>query len=126
MAHYLVQVSYTPEAWAAMVKNPQDRIAAVAPVVERVGGRIVGGWLAFGDYDIVAICDMPDNVSAAAFSMAASAGGPSRTSRRPRSCRRARRRTQCGRPAAPGTPRPRRSVTARHASPYAAFAALSS
>jgi uncharacterized protein with GYD domain len=75
MAHYLVQVSYTPEAWAAMVKNPQDRIAAVAPVVERVGGRIVGGWLAFGDYDIVAICDMPDNVSAAAFSMAASAGG---------------------------------------------------
>ena len=75
MAHYLAQVAYTPEAWASMVKNPQDRLAAVAPVIERLGGKLVSGWLAFGDYDIVAICDMPDNVSAAAFSMAASAGG---------------------------------------------------
>ena len=75
MAHYLVQVAYTHEAWASMVKNPQDRIAAVAPAVERLGGKIVGGWLSFGDYDVVAICDMPDSVSAAAFSMAASAGG---------------------------------------------------
>ncbi|HLB03895.1 MAG TPA: GYD domain-containing protein [Gaiellaceae bacterium] len=75
MAHYLAQVAYTPEAWASMVKNPQDRLAAVTPVIERLGGKLVSGWLAFGDYDIVAICDMPDNVSAAAFSMAASAGG---------------------------------------------------
>jgi uncharacterized protein with GYD domain len=75
MAHYLIQVAYTPEAWASMVKNPQDRIGAVTPVVERLGGRMVSGWLAFGDYDIVGICDMPDAVSAAAFSMAASAGG---------------------------------------------------
>ena len=75
MAHYLVQVAYTPEAWANMVKNPQDRISAVTPVVERLGGTMVSGWLAFGDYDVVGICDMPDNVSAAAFSIAASAGG---------------------------------------------------
>ena len=75
MAHYLVQVAYTPEAWANMVKNPQDRISAVTLVVERLGGTMVSGWLAFGDYDVVGICDMPDNVSAAAFSIAASAGG---------------------------------------------------
>ena len=75
MAHYLIQVAYTPEAWAALVKNPQNRIEAVAPVVEGLGGKMVSGWLSFGEYDIVGICDMPDNVSAAAFSMAASAGG---------------------------------------------------
>ena len=75
MPHYLIQVTYTPEAWASMVANPQDRIAAVTPAVERLGGKIVGGWVSFGDYDVVAIADMPDNVSAAAFSMAASAGG---------------------------------------------------
>jgi uncharacterized protein with GYD domain len=75
MGHYLVQVAYTPDAWAAMVKNPQDRIDAVRPVVERLGGTMKEGFLSFGEYDIVTICELPDNVSAAAFSIAASAGG---------------------------------------------------
>lgn len=75
MPYYLIQAAYTAEAWAAMVKSPQNRIEAVRPVVEKLGGRIEGGWLAFGEYDIVAICHMPNNLNAAAFSMAAAAGG---------------------------------------------------
>jgi uncharacterized protein with GYD domain len=75
MGQYLVQVAYTPDAWAAMVKNPQDRIELVRPVVERLGGKMDEGFLSFGEYDVVAICQLPDNVSAAAFSMAAAAGG---------------------------------------------------
>ena len=75
MAFYLLQVGYTPEAWAAMVKKPQDRIEAVRPAVEKHGGKVVSGYVAFGDYDVVAILDMPDNVSAAAFAMAVAAGG---------------------------------------------------
>ena len=75
MAYYLVQAAYTSEAWAAMVKNPQNRLDAVRPVIEKLGGKMEGGWLAFGEYDIVAICQMPNNVSAAAFAIAASAGG---------------------------------------------------
>jgi uncharacterized protein with GYD domain len=58
-----------------MVKNPQNRLDAVRPVIEKLGGKVEGGWLAFGEYDIVLVCQMPNNVSAAAFSMAASAGG---------------------------------------------------
>ena len=75
MPSYLLQVSYNAEAWAAMIKKPQDRIEAVRKSIEKLGGSITGGWLAFGDYDIVAITQMPDNVSAAAFAMAVSAGG---------------------------------------------------
>ena len=75
MAHYLLQVAYTPEAWASLTKNPQDRIEAVRPAVERLGGKIQGAWFAFGEYDIVAVFEMPDNVSAAAISIAFSAGG---------------------------------------------------
>ncbi len=75
MAHYLVQVAFTAEAWAAMVKNPQNREEAVRPVVERLGGTIQSAYWAFGEYDIAAIFQMPDNVSAAAISMAFSAGG---------------------------------------------------
>jgi uncharacterized protein with GYD domain len=75
MAFYLLQVGYTPEAWASMVKKPQDRIEAVRPAVEKLGGKVVCGYMAFGKYDIVAILDMPNNVSAAAFAMVAAAGG---------------------------------------------------
>ena len=79
MSHYLVQVAYTPEAWATMVKNPQDRLAAIAPAVERLGGRVKDGYLTFGDYDTIAICEFPDDVSAAAFAVAVSAGGACKT-----------------------------------------------
>jgi uncharacterized protein with GYD domain len=41
MPHYLVQAAYTPEACAAMVKSPQDRLEALRPVVERLGGKLL-------------------------------------------------------------------------------------
>jgi len=75
MTYYLLQAAYTPQGWGAMVKNPHNRLEAVAPVVQRLGGEIVNGWLQFGEYDVVVICQMPDQVSAAALSMAISAGG---------------------------------------------------
>jgi uncharacterized protein with GYD domain len=75
MALYLLQVAYTSGAWAAQVKNPQNRREVVSPVVERLGGHIESAYYAFGDYDVILIIDMPDNVSAAAFALAVSAGG---------------------------------------------------
>ncbi len=75
MPRYMYQVAYSPEAWAVMVKTPEDRIEAIRPAVRKRGGKIVSAYYAFGDYDLVAIVSMPDNVSAAAFSIAASAGG---------------------------------------------------
>ncbi len=75
MPHYLIQAAYTPEAWAAMVKNPQSRAEAVRPIIEGLGGKLLSIYLALGEYDVVGLAEYPDNVSAAAFSMAASAGG---------------------------------------------------
>ncbi len=75
MAHYLFQCSYTAEAWASLVQNPRNRLDAVRPVVEALGGSMESCWTAFGEYDVVAILQMPDHVSVAAFSMAVSAGG---------------------------------------------------
>jgi uncharacterized protein with GYD domain len=79
MASYLLQVAYTPEAWASMVAHPHDRIDAVKPVIEKLGGKILQGWFAFGDYDVIAVVEMPTNVEAAAFSLAATSGGAIRS-----------------------------------------------
>jgi uncharacterized protein with GYD domain len=75
VAKYLLQVSYSTEAWAAMIKRPQNRVEIVRKVVEKLGGSVETFWFAFGEYDIVGIFEMPDNTTAAAFSMAVAAGG---------------------------------------------------
>ena len=75
MAFYLLQVAYNPEGWKALVEQPQNRIEAIKPAIEQLDGTIVAGWFAFGDYDVVAIIELPSNVSAAAASIAFSAGG---------------------------------------------------
>ncbi len=75
MPHYLQQVAYSREGWEALVANPQNRIEAVRPAIEKLGGKIESAWFSFGDYDVVVITDMPDNVSATAIAMAFAAGG---------------------------------------------------
>lgn len=75
MPHYLIQVAYTPESWAAMSKNPQDRAALIRPAVEALGGRVESFYFSFGDYDVTAIAQFPTNVDAGAFAISATAGG---------------------------------------------------
>ena len=75
MAHYLVQVSYTANSWAAQLKDPTNRIDAVKPVMDKLGGRITAAYYSFGEDDLVFIADFPNNVTAAAASLAFSAGG---------------------------------------------------
>ena len=79
MPLFMTQVSYNERAWQALVANPQSRLDALRPVLEKLGGRIVNGWMAFGDYDLVLISELPDNASAAAIAIAASAGGACKT-----------------------------------------------
>ena len=75
MPRYLIQISYTSAAIADLVSNPQDRAAAVRPIVENMGGRLEGLYFCFGEYDAVVLVELPDNVSAAAIAMAVGAAG---------------------------------------------------
>ncbi len=75
MAHYLLQISYSVEGWAALVRNPHDRSEAVRGPIENLGGKVERIWFAFGEDDVVGIIDMPSNVASAAISIAFSAGG---------------------------------------------------
>ena len=75
MPHYLHQVAYSREGWEALLAHPQNRIEAVRPAVEKLGGKIEAAWFAFGEYDVIVIAELPDNVSAAAIPMAFAGGG---------------------------------------------------
>ena len=75
MAYYLVQAAFSPEAWGTMLKKPHMPLEDLRPLLERLGGKLESCWLAFGEYDALLICQLPDQASAAALSMAASARG---------------------------------------------------
>ena len=75
MPTYMVQASYTTAAWNKLVQRPENRMEALKPVVEKLGGHILSWYYAFGDYDVVVLFDVPSNISAAAFSMAIAGSG---------------------------------------------------
>ena len=75
MPYYLLKASYTGEGWAAQVRNPRNVADRLRPIIESVGGSLDTVFYTFGDFDIVAICQFPDNMSAGAVSIAAAAGG---------------------------------------------------
>jgi len=75
MPYFCHQVSYTKEAWAKLMENPQDRLEAVRTPIEKLGGKLQVSFFAFGEFDVLAITEMPDNIAAAALSMAFAGGG---------------------------------------------------
>jgi len=72
---YLTRFSYTPETWARLMKNPEDRREAARKYIESVGGKLHGFWYAFGEHDGYNLWEAPDNVSMAAVAIAIGSGG---------------------------------------------------
>jgi len=75
MPLYLTRFSYTPETWARLIENPEDRRRAAEAYIESVGGKLHGFWYAFGDHDGYTLWEAPDNVSMAAVALAIASGG---------------------------------------------------
>ena len=75
MPLYITKFSYTPETWARLIKNPEDRRPAAKSYIESVGGKLHGFWYAFGSHDGYTLWEAPDNVSLAAVALAIGSGG---------------------------------------------------
>ena len=72
---YLTRFRYTPETWAMLIANPEDRRKAAASYIESVGGKLHGFWYAFGSHDGVNLWEAPDNVSMSSVVLAIGSGG---------------------------------------------------
>jgi uncharacterized protein with GYD domain len=75
MSTYMVQAAYTSAAWGKLVQRPENRMEALRPVIEQLGGKLLAWYYTWGDYDVVVLFDVPSNINAAAVSMAVAAGG---------------------------------------------------
>ena len=65
MPLYLAKFSMTPEAWAKLIKEPEDRRQTVGPLLEANGGKLLGFWYALGDHDGYVLAEAPDNTTIA-------------------------------------------------------------
>jgi uncharacterized protein with GYD domain len=75
----VTRFSYTPETWAKLIENPEDRREAAKQYIESVGGKLLGFWYAFGEHDGYNLWEAPNNVSMAATALAIGAGGALRS-----------------------------------------------
>ncbi len=80
MPKYLIQVSYTAEGLKGLIKEKASaRKTAVDKAFASVGGKVECFYYSFGEHDAVLIVDVPDNIAAAALSLAVTAAGFVRT-----------------------------------------------
>ena len=84
MAKFLIKAAYTAEGTKGLLKEGgTKRAAAVQKVVEGLGGKVEAFYFTFGDADVVTIVDLPDAISAVAFSLTVNATGAAESSTTP-------------------------------------------
>ncbi|MGZ6826505.1 MAG: GYD domain-containing protein [Mycobacteriales bacterium] len=79
MAHYLIEVGYTPQAWSGQIDSQQDVVDRISPAVKAAHGTIECLYYAFGDSDLVGIIDFATSEDAAAFALTVTASGALRS-----------------------------------------------
>lgn len=75
MPTYMTAFSNTSESWAKLVNSPEDRRETLRPLIESLGGTLIGYWYAFGDVDGYLIYETPDDVTAASLLVQVAASG---------------------------------------------------
>jgi uncharacterized protein with GYD domain len=80
MPKYLVIATYTAEGAKGVLKDGgSKRRQAAETALKSVGGKVDAFYFAFGEHDVYAIIDAPDNVSVAAASLAIGSSGAVQT-----------------------------------------------
>ena len=76
MSKFLMEVSFTRDGIRGLSsEGGTKRREAVQQFFSAVGGKLETLYFAFGNIDVYAVVDFPDNVSAAAVSLAANSTG---------------------------------------------------
>ena len=76
MPKYLIQGRYPPEGLKGLAKDKASgRKAAVQAAMKNIKGKVESMYFALGADDVVVIVEAPDNIAAAALSLAVGASG---------------------------------------------------
>jgi uncharacterized protein with GYD domain len=76
MAKYLFEANYVGEGTKALLKDGGTaRVEVAKKLMQSLGGSLESFYFAFGDIDAFIVAELPDDASAAAAALTASASG---------------------------------------------------
>jgi len=76
MVKFMVQANYVGEGIKGLLADGgSNRRGAVEKLVQSLGGSVESFYYAFGDYDLVAIGEAPDNAAIASLALTVTASG---------------------------------------------------
>lgn len=75
MPHFITQGRFTQDAIKGMLAKPEDRAEAVGQLLAHAGGKLVGYYMTFGEYDFLLISEGPTEEATTALIIAAAGGG---------------------------------------------------
>lgn len=75
MTRYLVLFTFKGETLKSFMKKPTDRATAVSEAAKSVGGQLEAYYWMFGQYDGLAILELPDSAAAARLAVTVSSTG---------------------------------------------------
>ena len=75
MPIYITQGRYTRDAIKGMIIKPEDRADPLARIFSKVGGKLLGYYLTFGEYDFLTIAEVSNDTQMAAVLLAAGSSG---------------------------------------------------
>ena len=60
MPHYILLINWT-EQGIGKIKDSAERYNSFKALVEKAGGKLIGGYYTFGEYDVVIIINAPSD-----------------------------------------------------------------
>jgi uncharacterized protein with GYD domain len=75
MPRYMVQFSYSPEAWTSLIRHPQSRAEGLDSMLQELGARLVDMYFYYGEWDGLVIIEAPDDTTFVASLLAGNAPG---------------------------------------------------
>jgi uncharacterized protein with GYD domain len=76
VALFLLQASFTPQAWATFTRNPQDREDVLRAWCKRAGATAQALYFAIGaEHEVYALFDAPSEEVAQTFAVAVNSAG---------------------------------------------------
>jgi len=78
LSHYILLIKWT-EQGISKIKESSDRYNSFKASVEKAGGKLIGGYYTFGEYDVVIIVDVPNDEVAMSLMLKVGSAGNVRT-----------------------------------------------
>jgi uncharacterized protein with GYD domain len=75
MAHYLIEVGYTPQSWSTQIDKQANVIERITPALDACSAKLECMYYAFGEADLIGVIDFPTPEAAAGFALAVGSGG---------------------------------------------------